>query len=313
MARGLEGKLEGQVLRTLAGASLAKCVAACRVVGGCKGFNRQRASGTCDLLATRLCENDILLLSSAEADWRYFDMQDASYPDPSHVFFNHSMCTERGMCSSACERGIDQSCTDNIQCQAATENSYCTAASPSSPGVCRCNTHYWKYNATLCIHQTSLDSSIWSWIFKKVVNNMCYVTFTARVKQDIWIHLGSYEDWHSGITQYYFILGGWGNTQSILDRDGTRMVTAATEGLCTNNYQNFTLYWCNGNIRVSLTGVSTFIAWDDPAPFTVNTLGFRMPYTDGHAHIFFPHNLVDPYFPTSVETGGRCAVLEGVE
>ncbi|XP_042893039.1 uncharacterized protein LOC122267117 [Penaeus japonicus] len=207
------------------------------------------------------------------------------------------------MCSTACERGIDNSCTDNIQCQVVTENSHCTASSPTSPGTCLCDTHYWKYNATFCVHQTSLDSSMWSWIFKRVVNNMCSVTFTTRTPNDVFIHLGSFDDWHNGITQYFFIIGGWGNTQSILDRDGTRLITVTTNGILTNTYQNFTLHWCSGYIRLGLEGVSPFIAWDDPSPFTVNTLGFMMDHSSGPAHIFFPHNLVDPYFPTNIETG----------
>ncbi|XP_042893038.1 uncharacterized protein LOC122267116 [Penaeus japonicus] len=191
---------------------------------------------------------------------------------------------------------------DSIQCNARTNNSGCAIASPNITGVCACDTHFWAYNASLCVHQTSLDSMTWTWIFKKIVNDMCSVTFTVRTLKELYIHLGSFDDWHDGITQYYIILGGWSNTQSILDSRGTRIVTASTPQLMINDFQNFTLHWCNGQIRVRLQDGNDFISWDDPTPFVVRTIGFHIPSHD-NSHLFFPHNLVDPYFPTSVETG----------
>ncbi|XP_042876720.1 uncharacterized protein LOC122256245 [Penaeus japonicus] len=199
-------------------------------------------------------------------------------------------------------RKVDQSCMDSIQCNARTNNSGCAIASPNITGVCACDTHFWAYNASLCVHQTSLDSMTWTWIHKKIVNDMCSVTFTVRSSDALRLKLGSYEDWRAAITNYYFILGGWSNTQSILKNRGTQVVTASTPQLMTNDFQNFTLHWCNGQIRVRLQGGNDFISWDDPSPFVVRTIGFHIPSHD-NSHLFFPHNLVDPYFPTSVETG----------
>ncbi|XP_069971358.1 uncharacterized protein [Penaeus vannamei] len=183
-----------------------------------------------------------------------------------------------------------------------TNNTKCSVSSNNTTGVCKCDLHYWAYNGSLCIHQISIDSMTWTWIFKKIVNNMCDLTFTVRASTDLRIHLGSFEDWHSGITQYYMNLGGWGNTQSILDSRSTRIATVSTPQLLTNDFQNFTLHWCNGQIRVRLQGGNDFISWDDPSPFTVKTIGFFIP-DNVHSHLFLPHNLVDPHFPASVETG----------
>ncbi|ROT62157.1 hypothetical protein C7M84_020006, partial [Penaeus vannamei] len=98
---------------------------------------------------------------------------------------------------------------------------------------------------------------------------------------------------------------GYDNYYSGLDRYHTRVYTRVTNGIRTKNFQNFTLYWCDGQIRVSAPGWGTFISYNDRYPIPVQSMGFNMPNGNPYSHLFFPHNLVDPYFPTSLETGGR--------
>ncbi|CAL4134695.1 unnamed protein product, partial [Meganyctiphanes norvegica] len=54
-------------------------------------------------------------------------------------------------------------------------------------------------------------------------------------------------------------------------------------------------------------GKDMLLTWDDPTPLKIVALGFIIRNTQSH-HIFFPHNLVDPYYPntkTELRTNGH--------
>ncbi|XP_042866836.1 uncharacterized protein LOC122249780 [Penaeus japonicus] len=70
------GRLEGVVLKTLNTPIAGTCLAACRSEGTCTAFNHQHSTGTCELLSTRLCDDDTSALSLGDPSWRYYDFLD---------------------------------------------------------------------------------------------------------------------------------------------------------------------------------------------------------------------------------------------
>ena len=54
--------------------------------------------------------------------------------------------------------------------------------------------------------------------------------------------------------------------------------------------------------RFGYQGEPPFLSYDDLSPFEANYIWFRTYDADGFAEFSFPNNLVDSYFPTSIET-----------
>ncbi|XP_066979210.1 uncharacterized protein [Macrobrachium rosenbergii] len=176
------------------------------------------------------------------------------------------------------------------------------ATNSSETGICKCSTHYWAYNDTRCIHQISYSGFIWTWINKKIVNSMCNVTFTLKAPVDFQIRLMNGEDFYSGVPNYEIRIGYASNTTTRLARTGVLITEVSTPGILTNNFQNFTLSWCNGVITIGRQGQAPVLSWTDSVPITpIRGMGFYSVASNNH--IFIPHNLVDPYFPTSESSG----------
>ncbi|XP_068243300.1 uncharacterized protein [Palaemon carinicauda] len=212
-------------------------------------------------------------------------------------------CTEAGKCSAKCKRSINATCSHDEQCMQGANNSICVKSANSSiTGNCQCDQDYWAYSATRCIHKISYSGFVWSWINKRIVNSMCNVTFTVKAPQDFQIRLMNNPDFNSGVQTYMIRIGYTTNTKTRLDRAGTLISEVSTPAILTNNFQNFTLSWCNGIINVGRQGQPPVLSYTDPLPIKpITGIGFYSVAPNNH--IFFPHNLVDPYFPTSESTG----------
>ncbi|XP_042893037.1 uncharacterized protein LOC122267115 [Penaeus japonicus] len=70
------GRLEGGVIMSFATTFEGICLVTCRDEGNCTAFNYQHSTGTCELLSTRLCDDDTSALSLGDPSWRYYDFLD---------------------------------------------------------------------------------------------------------------------------------------------------------------------------------------------------------------------------------------------
>ena len=124
---------------------------------------------------------------------------------------------------------------------------------------------------------------------------------------------------------YYIGVGYGGNAQNDIYCKGA-WLAESPRTVFTNGFRNFTLcsgllrnsltfwdtkiqehalshtYSCNTLYRFGFQGQPPFISYNDPSPFAVTYIGFLTPYP---TYLYFPEGLVDPYFPTSLETRSK--------
>ncbi|KAK4293854.1 hypothetical protein Pmani_033477 [Petrolisthes manimaculis] len=264
----------------------------------CVAFNHQSVTSTCELLDSYLCESETTQLSP-QPNWQYYDLINTQRLEEEQLFQQHDICSDFGHCSHLCARGVGEQCRSNLQCNlTVTTGSHCTANDGTTIGQCVCETDHWAYNSTHCIHTYSMSGMTWEWTTKKIVNDMCSVTFTAKSTSSLHFLLMTKEDFISGVTYYRIELDA---TSSRINRYNTESVRHDGT-ILTGNFQNFTMSWCSGRVTVAIQGQAPFLDWTDPSPLTIHGLAFYAPSSPDN-HLFFPHNVIDSYFPLNLETG----------
>ncbi|KAK3859944.1 hypothetical protein Pcinc_033971 [Petrolisthes cinctipes] len=149
-----------------------------------------------------------------------------------------------------------------------------------------------------CSYLCGMSGMTWDWTAKKIVNDMCSVTFTGKSTSNLRFLLMTKEDFVSGVYYYRIELSA---TSSRIKRYNTE--TMSHDGtILTGNFQNFTMSWCSGRITMAIQGQAPFLDWTDPTPLTILGLAFYAPSSSDN-HLFFPHNVIDSYFPLNLETG----------
>ncbi|XP_066971818.1 uncharacterized protein [Macrobrachium rosenbergii] len=305
------GRLNSDVIKnTTADHGPVSCIMACHDHNNiesetCKGFNFNKLEKSCELLSSSICEeNDTLQLNRNDTSWRYYEVLDLQ--EDNSIFLDKASCTQEGKCAANCARSLNGSCTNDDQCQVNVDYSYCTASSSASPGICSCiYNQSWAYNSTLCIHKTSFSGFTWTALYKRIVNEMCEVNITVNSNPDLYINLIDTNDHRPTMAYYQFRVGHTSNTTTTLKKNGDILETISSPGIINGNFQNFSLGWCNGTITFGHQGEDPLIFWNDSAPIQVRGIGFYAPSNpDKKAnHLFIPHNIVDPYFPTTIATG----------
>ncbi|XP_077993987.1 macrophage mannose receptor 1-like [Glandiceps talaboti] len=111
------------------------------------------------------------------------------------------------------------------------------------------------------------------------------VTFQVKATSDVHIALAEFD--YYVMDQYEIVIGGWGNTQSVIrqctpcDHEvevETNQILSATE------FRGFWINFANGLIQVGKDGEAPFMEWMDPEPMPINYVGYSTGY--GHAGEF---------------------------
>lgn len=83
---------------------------------------------------------------------------------------------------------------------------------------------------------------------------------------------------NDSFSSYEIVVGGWGNTQSVIRecKQCVSMATASHSPLSCTEFRPFWVSWGNGTIRAGEgreVGAGTFMEWSDPTSHPVNFLG----------------------------------------
>lgn len=104
-----------------------------------------------------------------------------------------------------------------------------------------------------------------------------YIQFDIKGCNDAHFILSEHRN--DSFSSYEIVIGGWGNTQSVI-RDCKQcisMATASHSPLYCTEFRPFWVSWGSGTIRVGEgreMGTGTFMEWSDPTSHPVNFLGF---------------------------------------
>lgn len=104
-----------------------------------------------------------------------------------------------------------------------------------------------------------------------------YIQFDIKGCNDAHFILSEHRN--DSFSSYEIVIGGWGNTQSVI-RDCKQCISKATAShspLSCTEFRPFWVSWGSGTIRVGEgreMGTGTFMEWSDPTSHPVNFLGF---------------------------------------
>jgi len=118
--------------------------------------------------------------------------------------------------------------------------------------------------------------------FLRIPENRNNFDFLVKASENVHVVLTEVENRSSDA--YEIVLGGYGNLQSWIERNGERLVTAATDQILSDaQYQSFWISWANGDLQVgrgrTVSEESRFMQWREPnGQVTVINVGFA---TDG--------------------------------
>ncbi|VDI57322.1 Hypothetical predicted protein [Mytilus galloprovincialis] len=111
------------------------------------------------------------------------------------------------------------------------------------------------------------------------------ITFQVKACQDVSIIMSNSDDKDSSKSMYNFIIGGWTNSKSAIQRRNDDSLTPAsqqsvlfdTPNVCKcDEYRPFWISAINGVIMMGkglIVGRNVIAEWTDPNPFTVRSIG----------------------------------------
>ncbi|KAI8499818.1 hypothetical protein Bbelb_221350 [Branchiostoma belcheri] len=153
-----------------------------------------------------------------------------------------------------------------------------------------------------CEHviRTLADTKLYQWDLELPGSSL--LTFSVKASHDVFIALSLEQSDRGDL--YEIIIGGWGNTQSVIRRsaDGPDQTTASTPGiLSADELRGFWISWApDGTIAVGREGEgSPFMQWQDPDPLPFQYFGYTI---YGSAGLFrFPCRVC--MYPLGMESG----------
>ena len=107
-----------------------------------------------------------------------------------------------------------------------------------------------------------------------------WITFQVQAQAEAHVLLSSHPSEQSGASVYETVLGGWGNTQSVIRKakQGMPSESASTPGvLSEEELRWFWVSWGGGRISAgvgSSVGQGELLAYADPSPSPVNYVAF---------------------------------------
>ncbi|XP_061710918.1 uncharacterized protein LOC133520493 [Cydia pomonella] len=142
------------------------------------------------------------------------------------------------------------------------------------------------------------------------------VTFKVRANNDV--HVGLFSEPRETDPMYEIVIGGWGNTKSVIRKKYCHQKVEKDE-VSTPNYLNeyqyrgFWVRWKNGKISVGQEGSSRpFMSWDDLNPLRVTHMGLHTGFgstgiwkvtnesrNNAEEHIVTGDNIQYQYYPIS--------------
>ncbi|XP_052062057.1 uncharacterized protein LOC127702080 isoform X2 [Mytilus californianus] len=109
-----------------------------------------------------------------------------------------------------------------------------------------------------------------------VIGNPVRDSITFKVKADNDAHIALMSSNNENDPLYEIVLGGWGNTQSVIrDRkQGGHLALHRGRVLNSNEYRTFTIKWNNGRIRVENELKKKLMEWTDTTnPYKIRNVG----------------------------------------
>ncbi|XP_077866401.1 uncharacterized protein LOC144354127 [Saccoglossus kowalevskii] len=117
-----------------------------------------------------------------------------------------------------------------------------------------------------------------SYSYQYITDATGLIRLTFEVKANNDVHIGLSAQQHDLSNMYEIVIGGWGNSQSVIRRSkqGFNQVAVYTPGiLSSSEFRGFWLTWQNGKIKVGKAGkVDSFMHWTDPNPLVVSFIGY---------------------------------------
>ena len=115
-------------------------------------------------------------------------------------------------------------------------------------------------------------------LFKQLCNINKAIIFNVRAKNDA--HVGFFTNKKSDKELYEIVIGGWGNKQSVIRREGQgkNLVTKATANILSANEDR--TFWAdanNGVVRLGegpIIGKKIVMSWTDKKPLNSIYVGF---------------------------------------
>ena len=121
-----------------------------------------------------------------------------------------------------------------------------------------------------------------------IVSNKQSYFFEVKASNDV--HVGLFTTRGDTSVMYEFVIGGWGNSKSVIRTatQGTNLAQHLSSPLNSNKYRRLWVSWGEGHLKVGtgfIVGKNAFLQYDHANPYAVNYVMFSGWNSDIQLHL----------------------------